>query len=288
MVYGAGADNWSGRCYNSGMSTVGYIQFEPEFGEVTGNITRILALAHASSHADLLVFPELANSGYEFADDGEALEVGETFGKGPLSEGLCEVATAEQVTVVVGYAERDGDRAYNSSMMATPDGRLVNYRKLHLYSRETEVFSRGDTLSEVVETPAGRVGMMICFDWYFPETARKLALAGAQIIAHPSNLVMPYCQQAMYARCVENRVFSITANRFGTEDRVDRELTFTGQSQVLSPTGERLVFAPEQQNHVGLVEIDPAFADEKNINEYNHVLDDRRFGIGDNLRGTDR
>ena len=269
------------------MSRVGYIQFAPEFAEVRKNVTRIKALADASSHADLLVFPELANTGYEFADTGEALELGEVFGEGRLSNALCEAATSGNTTIVTGYAERDGDRAYNSSMMALPDGRLVNYRKLHLYSRETLVFTPGDALSEVVDTPAGRIGMMICFDWFFPETARMLALAGAQIVVHPSNLVMPYCQRAMYARCVENRIFVVTANRFGTEERVGRKLTFTGQSQVMSPNGDRLAGAPESADHAALVEIDPAQADEKNLNEYNHVLNDRRFGMAEGLRSID-
>lgn len=268
------------------MSTIGYIQLAPIFGDVTKNVTRMRALADASSHADMLVFPELASTGYELEDSGEALELGEVFGDGMLSTSLRESATEGSVTIVAGYVERDGDAVYNSSMMALPDGRLVNYRKLHLYSRETEIFSPGNARPEVVDTPCGRVGMMICFDWYFPETARSLAIAGAQIIAHPSNLVMPYCQRAMYARSVENRVFTITANRFGTEERMGRKLTFTGQSQVLSPSGECLVSAPESEDHVGLVEINPADADEKNINPHNHVINDRRIGLSDELRDT--
>lgn len=118
--------------------------------------------------------------------------------------------------------------------------------------------------------------MMICFDWIFPETARSLALQGAQIIAHPSNLVLQYCQRAMYARSVENRVFTITANRIGTEERAGRTLTFTGASQVLNPRGDTLVSAPGDEEHVGVAEADLTHADDKHITEYNDLMAQRR------------
>ena len=161
-------------------------------------------------------------------------------------------------------------------MIALPDGALTNYRKLHLFSRETELFEPGDAEPPVIETPAGRVGMMICFDWLFPETARILALKGAQIIAHPSNLVLDYCQRAMYCRCIENAVFIITANRIGTEDRAGRSLTFTGASQILDTEGATLASAPPDAESIEIVEIDPWRADEKRITEYNDRLKDRR------------
>jgi predicted amidohydrolase len=160
-------------------------------------------------------------------------------------------------------------------MLATPDGELHNYRKIHLFSRETELFERGDAPPPVINTPAGRVGLMICFDWFFPETARLLALAGAQIIAHPSNLVLQFCQKAMYARSVENRVFTITANRVGAEERVGRRLVFTGASQVLDPKGNTLVSASDDGNHAGLCTIDPSTADDKQVTPHNHLFRDR-------------
>ena len=127
----------------------------------------------------------------------------------------------------------------------------------------------------------------VCFDWLFPETARMLALKGAQIIAHPSNLVLDYCQKAMYCRCIENGVFAITANRIGTEDRAGRTLNFTGGSQVLDSEGETLVAAPSDTDCVESVEIDPWRADEKRIADSNDRLKDRRgeiYGILSNYR----
>ena len=87
--------------------------------------------------------------------------------------------------------------------------------------------------------------MMICFDWIFPETARLLALAGADVIAHPSNLVLDWCQTAMVTRCLENNIFSVTANRYGTEKRTGTSLTFTGGSRICAPRGQVLADAAE-------------------------------------------
>ena len=117
-----------------------------------------------------------------------------------------------------------------------------------------------------------RIGIMICFDWAFPEMARALALGGAQLILHPSNLVLPYCMQAMLTRSIENRVFTATANRTGLE----RGTQFAGGSQITSPQGERLVQAGAETSGVITAEVDLAQADNKWITPYNHVFRDRR------------
>jgi predicted amidohydrolase len=118
--------------------------------------------------------------------------------------------------------------------------------------------------------------MMICFDWFFPECARSLALRGADIIAHPANLVLPWCQRAMFARSVENHVFTVTANRIGTETRAGRSLTFTGGSQILSPNGEQLVAAPVTGEHAGVTQVDLTMARDKTTAGRNDLFGDRK------------
>ena len=118
--------------------------------------------------------------------------------------------------------------------------------------------------------------MMICFDWIFPEVSRVLALNGAQIIAHPANLVMPYCQQAMITRCIENRIFAVTANRIGVEKRGEDEFRFTGGSQITSYNGDMLSWASKDNSCTDFVEVDLSLADNKKINLFNDVLTDRR------------
>ena len=121
---------------------------------------------------------------------------------------------------------------------------------------------------------------MICFDWRFPETARTLALAGADLIAHPSNLVLPHCPQAMVTRCLENRVFAITADRTGVEERVHgHPLHFIGQSQVVDPDGNVLYRASKNDEEVRVVEIDINKARDKSINSKNDLFEDRRHDL---------
>lgn len=256
--------------------SIGFAQYHVRFGEYDRNVATVQRLTAQASEADLLVFPELGLTGYDFIDRAEVERYAEPFDTGPTSDLLRSLAKEHNTTLVLGYPEYTTKGCFNSAMIAQPDGVLTNYRKLHLFSRETELFEPGDAEPPVIETPAGRVGLMICFDWLFPETARILALKGAQVIAHPSNLVLDYCQRAMYCRCIENAVFIITANRIGTEDRAGRSLTFTGASQILDTEGATLASAPPDAESVEIVEIDPWRADEKRITEYNDRLKDRR------------
>jgi len=118
--------------------------------------------------------------------------------------------------------------------------------------------------------------MMICFDWTFPEVVRTLSLLGAEIIVHPANLVMPYCQAAMETRSFCNKIYAITANRIGTENRGEDSFEFTGRSQITSFSGEVLSSAPSDREFVDFIEIYPKKTQNKNINQYNNVHDDRR------------
>jgi Predicted amidohydrolase len=112
---------------------------------------------------------------------------------------------------------------------------------------EKNCFEKGDLPLKVFNIGSARVGVMICFDWRFPETARTLALSGADLIAHPSNLVLPHCPQSIITRCLENRIFIVTANRVGTEKRTpNNSLNFIGQSQVVDPDGNILCRASKK------------------------------------------
>ena len=252
------------------------IQYPVVFGDFEANARQVRALLAEGPAPDLVVLPELAFSGYDFVDRGECAAHAEPFGAGPAAALLTELAAAHGCTLIAGYAERAREGCYNAALCALPDGTLHNYRKVHLFNREREIFLPGDAAPPVIETPHGRVGLMICFDWFFPEVARSLALRGAQVLAHPSNLVLPWCQRAMFARCVENRVFAMTCNRIGTEERAGRALTFTGGSQILNPRGETLAAAPTDAAARLDAEFSPADADDKSIAGLNDLFRDRR------------
>ncbi len=257
---------------------VGFIQNQPVFGDIEANRNRITHLLEGFE-ADLLVLPELFTTGYQFASREEANDLAETI-SGPTTEFLTAFAKNKNLFIIAGLVERDGDAIYNSSLVTGPDGLIGRYRKIHLFDTEKNIFDAGDEPPPVFELGPARVGVMICFDWRFPETARSLALSNADVIAHPSNLVLPHCPQSMITRCLENRVYAITADRVGIEQRIPGEtLTFIGQSQVVDPDGNVLVRASSDREESAVVEIDLAKARQKSINPANDLFRDRRVDL---------
>ena len=259
---------------------VGFVQFRPVRHDVGANVAQVERLLRGV-RADLLVLPELANSGYMYAAPESIAPFSEPAdGSGPFLAALIRLAAGVGGLIVTGFAESAPAGIYNAAAAVDASGVVAHYRKTHLFNDEQDPFLPGDTGFRVFEHAcaggAARIGMMICFDWYFPEAARTLALRGAQIIAHPSNLVLGHCQTAMVTRSLENRVFTITANRFGAEDLGAKSLNFTGASQVLTPLGVRVAQGPADGDCVALVEIDPADADNKRPIARNHLLADRR------------
>jgi len=261
------------------MIRIAAVQMHPAFGDPQGNRARARALIE-SCEADLYVLPELYATGYLFLDRQETASYAEPFPDGETIRSLCELSAATGSVVVAGYPERSAEgRVYNSAAVVDAGDPLFSYRKIHLFDHERSWFDPGDRPPQVIETSVGRIGPMICFDWIFPETARCLALAGAQILVHCANLVLPYCQDAMITRCIENRVFAVTANRIGTDERGDASLTFTGRSQLTGHHGERLVQASLDREEVIVSEITPEEADDKQVTPRNHIVSDRRPGL---------
>jgi 5-aminopentanamidase len=254
----------------------GLFQFAPVFGEVQRNLETMLQAIH-DFEGHLLVFPELALSGYQFLSIEEAQELAEDIPSGPTIKVLENALRGRDLHVVVGLAERDHGRVYNSAVLIGPKGYIGIYRKTHLFFEETLWFSPGDTGFLVWDIGRARVGVLVCFDWLFPEAARSLSIKGADILCHPSNLVLPYCPDAMVTRCLENRVFAITANRVGREQRADKPvLQFIGESEIVAPNGQILCRSSQHDQELCLREIDISEARDKRINPYNDVLNDRR------------
>jgi predicted amidohydrolase len=255
---------------------VGYYQNNPEFGKVSQNLDGIAA-ALETAEADLLVLPELCACGYQFASIDEVRSLAEPIPEGPTTKRLLELSKRRHMIIVAGLPERAGTACYNSAVAVGPQGFIGCYRKTHLFFEETLFFTPGDTGFPVWDIGAAKIGVMICFDWYYPEAARTLALKGADIICHPSNLVLPNCPDSMPVRCLENRVFAVTCNRTGSEARHGKErLTYIGSSEIVSPRGVILQRAPRDQEALDVAEIDPAEARDKSVTRYNDLLRDRR------------
>lgn len=253
----------------------GYFQFRPIFGQPESNLKTVVdALRHST--ADLIVLPELAFTGYYFSDRAEAFRLAEDVRKSPIVASLIALCRTKRMHIVTGFAEKRKDKCFNASLLIGPQGLRHVYRKLHLFNEEKKWFDPGDTTLAVHRVGDARIGMMICFDWIFPEVARTLTLRGAHVIAHPSNLVLNYCQDAMVTRCIENSVFAVTANRYGNDRRPHGDLKFTGQSQITAPKGVILRRAPAQKSEGHVTTLDLAMAENKHMTPSNDLLADRR------------
>jgi predicted amidohydrolase len=254
---------------------IAFVQGRPRFGRTEENLERGLALA-ATAPADLVVLPELWSSGYVFSSHAEVAALAEDARTGATARALAWAAKRERRWYVAGFPEAARGRYFNSAMLVGPSGVRAVYRKLHLFEREQEWFEPGNLALAVHRVGRARVGMLICFDWRFPETARALALMGADVIAHPSNLVFPNAQRAMLTRSLENRVFTVTANRTGTERRPGGTVPFTGRSQIVGPDGRVIAGASRTAETVRAADCDLALARDKALTAITHLWTSRR------------
>lgn len=262
------------------MLKIGVAQADFKLAQREANLEIIRGLLAEAAQAgvDVLALPELANSGYNFESTAEAESVSEVADEGPVCCALREWSAAGRL-VVSGLCERAEGGLYNSAVVYA-DGRLETvYHKVHLFANEGAFFRPGDVKPPLVSFRGQRLGVMICFDWFFPEMARSLALRGAQIILHPANLVLPYCQRAMITRSIENRIFTATANRTGSE----RGLGFSGLSQITSPIGELLAQAGGESRGVVWADVDLNAADNKWVTKQNHLFNDRHPDLYEGL-----
>lgn len=263
---------------------LGFLQFAPVYHDPAANVE--LMVRHLERTFDaLIVMPELALSGYLFRST-EELRAQAFRADDAIWAPLYDLLKGQRLHVAVGFAEHAPEGVYNSMVLAGPDGPVAVYRKIHLFDREHLHFLPGQEPPPVVDVCGVKVGLMVCWDWYFPETARSLARRGAQIIAHGANLVLPWCLDAMRTRSLENRVFTVTANRTGVEEvEVPDEpnpirLSFYGRSQVVDTKGNRiLAVGANKVDGAFTVDVDPAQADDKAVTPRNPGMSEARLEL---------
>ncbi|MHB8719044.1 MAG: nitrilase-related carbon-nitrogen hydrolase [Candidatus Dormibacteria bacterium] len=266
---------------------IGVAQYEPRVGDVDGNRAAAVSWCEraAAQDVDLLVLPELASSGYVFAGAAEAEATAEDGTASRFAAAVGAVTARSGMHVVTGFNERAGGVRHNSALLIGPSGVLATYRKLHLFHDEQSWFAPGGDLP-LVELPFGRVGMVICYDIWFPEAARTLALAGADIVAVPTNWVASfkrqvfdaqgYCQGDIVAlaTAAQNGVVMACADRIGTE----RDVRFLGCSIIVGADGWPVAGpagVEEETLLVADVDLDSVAAARRRTPR-NHLLGDRR------------
>ena len=223
------------------------VQMEPKIMKNTENLEEIIAgiRVAAGSGAELIVFPECALTGYAFASRKEALPYVETI-PGPSTMKLEACCRELGVYAVVGLLETTGNKYFNTAALIGPEGLIGRYRKVHLpYLGVDRFLDSGDEPFKVYQTGIGNIGMFICYDCNFPESARVMALMGADILVLPTNWPegrerIP--QYVVPTRALENRVHLVAVNRIGSE----RGTGFIGQSKIVNSWGDTLAQAGKE------------------------------------------
>ena len=258
---------------------------EPIIGAKSDNVARsVVLLAKAADRgAELVVLPELANTGYVFESRAEAASLAEPVPSGETTRIWCEVAADKHIHIVAGITEQVGDTLFNSAVLIAPGGYVGVYRKMHLWGDEKKVFAAGDLGFPVYETALGRIGIGICYDGWFPEMYRLQALAGAEIICVPTNWVpmpgQPDDRPAMantltMAAAHSNGLIIACADRIG----VERGQPFEGQSLIVDRTGWPLA-GPASRTAEEIIIADVVVGARRGLSASNDVLADRRTDV---------
>ncbi|MBS4015156.1 MAG: acyltransferase [Candidatus Latescibacteria bacterium] len=256
---------------------IGFYQFSPIFGDKQANHDKIAKLFNVNT--DLIVLPELCNTGYLFKSRTELKNLAENIPNGETTRLLMQIARKKNLAIVAGLAEKYKGILYNSSVFVTPSGKVHTYRKAHLFCDEKFYFTRGNTKFQAYKYKNSKIGMLICFDYIFPEACRSLVLHGAEIVCQPANLILPYAERVTISRAIENRVFIVLANRIGFEKRGKKHIQFIGRSQIVTPTGEVIAKASYDEEEIKIVNIYHKLAINKNVTKYNNILKDRRVDL---------
>jgi N-carbamoylputrescine amidase len=250
------------------------------------NISRTIELLEQAvrEKAELIVLPELCTSGYNFKSLKEATSVSEPIPNGLTTRRWVEFAEENNVYLVGGVCESAGNSLYNSAVMVGPEGYVGTYRKVHLWHKEKIWFKAGSRF-KVFDTPLGKIGVMICYDNFFPETTRILTRIGADVVCQPTATQQDFDLLINQVRSVENAIFIGTANLVGKE----RGIRFIGQSQIINPQGKILVKELEEREGVLTADINISEARKvKQLNEFNNVISDRRTDLYLDLLGYAR
>ncbi len=243
---------------------IALVQMKPKFLDFEYNF-EVVKDYYNQTNADVVLFPELCLSGYNF-DTKSEVESCALDGNSEIIDYFLEQTKKNGNAIVFGTVFRKNENLYNSQIFIG-NNNFVLYNKVNLFNRENLFFSPGNEM-KIVDYKGYRFGMAVCFDWFHPEFFRELAKKGSDIILHSANLVMPYCQRANVTRSIENRVYIATSNRIGEE----RDLKFTGMSQITDPFGNIILKLGENVEGVYEVELDLSISRNKKLNDFNSIF----------------
>ncbi len=267
---------------------VACVQYQPVVGERDANLKAMEKLIReaAKRGANVVVLPELADSGYVFNDADELGQLAGAIPGGKSADALCALSKELGIYIVSGLAESEGEVFYNAAIITGPQGYIGKYRKLHLWNRENVFFKPGNLGLPVFSTEIGQIGVAICYDGWFPETFRQLTLKGAALVCIPTNWVpmignenRPEVMANILHKAAahSNSIFIACADRVG----VERGQPFEGRSLIVGPTGWPLAgpASPDgEEILIASISLDEAKTS-RSLNAFNDVLGDRREDV---------
>jgi len=259
------------------------VQMAPQLMQIGDNLRKIASLTReaAIGGANLVVFPECCLTGYVFTSRQEALPYGETI-PGPAVEKISSLCQELKVHIIFGLLEKDNDRLFNAAVLLGPSGIIGKYRKNHLpYLGIDRFIDSGDQPFQVYQTPIGNIGLYICYDIVFPESARVMTLMGADLLASPTNFPRgpreKILKDVVITRAIENIVHVVVANRVGEE----RGFLFAGQSIIVDTSGDIISVASYDKEEIIYGKLSLEAARQKHITivpgeqEMDHIRDRR-------------
>lgn len=254
------------------------VQMDILLGDVEENIRSIIEKLHAADRqgGKLVIFPECSLTGYCFDSREEALEYAEPE-NGPAHQQLISVCRQLNLFCIVGYLEKAGGQLFNAAALLGPDGVVGTYRKIHLPFLGVDRFTDyGNRPFAVQQAKGVNIGMNICYDSAFPESSRALALAGADLIALPTNWppgAECMTPTAICTRAMENKLYYAAINRVG----IEKGVKFIGRSCICDPGGNILVSASADEEALLVADIDVDLARQKRITREKDVHEIDRF-----------
>ena len=258
-------------------------QIAPELGNKKENIEKIKKVAEKSDAA-VIFFGELFLTGYMCRDD--IVKLAESLNEESVKK-ISKIAEENDKHIIFGMPEKDEEKRgviYNSAVIAYPNGEVDRYRKFYLANfgpfEEKLYFAQGNDLP-IFNTPIGKIGMIICFDLFFPEISKIYALRGADIIACISaspSATRIFFEKMIVARAIENTTFALYTNLVGTE----LNMTFWGGNAIVGPRGE--VKKKGEYYKEGIVEENIDLNEIKLARKFRPTIKDTRFEVLDALK----
>ena len=247
------------------------VSMAPKLRDKEHNLSRMQA--EIDSEDDLIAFPEICLTGYTIRD--EINRLAETI-PGTSTDRVLKMAAETNTHIIFGMAEKEGEKFYNTSVLASPDGRIWSYRKthpVHFGPFEENLYFTPGQKAEVAETKIGKIGMTVCYDLFFPELTKTLALKGADIITNISaspHVTRPFFEKILPARAIESTVYMVYSNTVG----VYNNMMFWGGSRIVGPKSRVFAEAKRHKEQTTRAVID--LSELKNAREMRPTLKDTR------------